>query len=53
MVIRSWHCRAHSLDEVSSAKGCELGQKRSAKLYLSTKFHIKACGKILDSRSFP
>ena len=34
MVIRSWHCRAHSLDEVSSAKGCQLGKKRSARLYL-------------------
>ena len=53
MVIRSWHYRANSLDEASSAKGYQLGQKRSAQLYLSTKCHPKACGQILDSRSFP
>ena len=53
MVIQSWHCRAQSLDEVSSAKGCQLGQKRSARIYLSTKFHPQACGKILDSSIFP
>ena len=53
MVIQSWHCRAHSLYEVSSAKGCQLGQKRSAQLYLSTKCHPHACGKIIDSRTLP
>ena len=31
MVIRSWHCRAHSLDEVGSAKGGQLDQGRSAR----------------------
>ena len=53
MVIRSWHCRAHSLDEISSAKGCQLGQKRSSRLDLSTKCHPQTCSQILDSRSFP
>ena len=53
MVIRSWRCQAHSLDEFGSAKGGQLGQKRSARLYLSTKCHPQACGQILDSRSFP
>ena len=53
MVIRSWCCRAHSLDEVGLAKGGQLGQKRLARLYLSTKFHPQACGQILDSSSFP
>ena len=53
MVIRSWRCRAHSLDKVGSAKGGHLGQKRLALVYLSTKFHPHACGQILDSRSFP
>ena len=53
MVIRSWRCRAHSLDEVDSAKGGQVGQKRFAQLYLSTKCHLQACGQILDSRSFP
>ena len=52
MVIRRLHCRTHSLDEVSSAKGCQLSQKRSAPLYLSTKYHPQACGQILDSRRF-
>ena len=46
-------CRAHSLDEVGLAKGGQLGQKRSPRLYLSTKFHPQACGQMLDSRSFP
>ena len=31
MVVRSWGCRAYSLDEVGLAKGGQLGQRRSAR----------------------
>ena len=48
MVIRSWRCRAYSLDEVDSAKGGQLGQRRSAWIYFEHK--IPSTGMWSDSR---
>ena len=44
---------SHSLDEVGSAKGGQLGQKRSARIYLRTKCYPQEFSQIIDSRSFP